>query len=78
MSVTTPTVTIATVAAIGVASLGAVAMIGLIVFLVAKELFATTTEFRFNVFSRHLSVAVIPLLTVFAFIVIMKVLQAIY
>lgn len=68
------TVTTTTIAE---ASIGAAAVIGLITLLVIRELAAATAGSTLKLFTRHLTVAVIPLLIVFAFIVIIEVLELI-
>jgi hypothetical protein len=57
----TPTVTSAVVSVAGASSLARVAMIGLIVLLIIKELGTATKGSRFHLLTRHLDVAVIPL-----------------
>jgi hypothetical protein len=74
-SVTSATSSTVTTAAGVVAALGLAATIGLIVFLTTKELSPATETGRFGAFRRNLTIAVIPLLLVFATIVIMKVVE---
>ena len=60
-------------------STAAVAMVGLIIFLIARELADARKESntRMGLLSRHLAAFAVPLLIVFAFIVIMAVLEVI-
>ena len=61
------------------ASTGAVAVVGLIVFLVARELAdaSESPDIRLGLLRRHLVAFAVPLLIVFAFIVVMEVLEVI-
>ena len=61
------------------ASTGAVAVVGLIIFLVARELAdaGKESDMRLGLISRHLAAFAVPLLIVFAFIVVMEVLEVI-
>ena len=72
-TVTPSTVAEATGAA---ASLGVAATIGLIVFLVSKEISAAAEKPGFTLFRQHLNISVLPLLLVFLSIVITKLYQA--
>ena len=58
------------------ASAGGIAVIGLIVLLVTRELADASEQPAIQLFSRHLAVFAMPLLVAFAFIVIMEVLRA--
>ena len=69
----TPTVTSAVASATGASSLENVAIASLIALLVVKELGTASKGSRFKLLSRHLDVAVIPLLIVFASILIIRV-----
>ena len=62
---------------VGSAAFGAVAVVSTVVLLVASDLADASGGPTLKLFSRHLAVAVIPLLVVSVFTVIMKVLQAI-
>ena len=70
------TVITTTVAA---ASAGAAAVVGLIILLVARELAdaSESSDTRLGLLSRHLVAFAAPLLIVFAFIVVMKVLEVV-
>jgi len=61
-------------AATGSALFGAVALIAMIILLVTADLADASGGSTLGLFSRHLTVAVIPLLVVSAFTLIMKVL----
>lgn len=61
----------------GAVLFGAVAVIGMILLLIAGDLTDTSGGLDLKLFSRHLTVAVIPLLIVSTFIVIMEVLAVI-
>ena len=71
MVCTVVTTTIAT------ASISAIAVIGLIILLVARELADTSESPTLRLFNRHLIVAMIPLFLVFIFIVAVEVMQVI-
>ena len=57
----------------GEVSLALVAVISLVVFLAIKVFSAASEEPRFTVLSRYLDIAVMPLLVVFAFILVVEV-----
>jgi len=57
--------------AIASASASATAVVGLIIFLVTRELADSSQKLSLKLFSNYLGVFAIPLLTVFAFITIM-------
>ncbi len=57
------------------AAIGAVAVIGLITLSITEELASASQSSTLRLFSRNLTVAVIPLLIVFASILIMEVLK---
>ncbi len=58
-------------------SLAVVLVVGLIIFLAARELADASDMPSLKLFSRYLSVYAAPLLVAFAFIVVMEVLRAI-
>lgn len=62
---------------IAAAYIGAVAVVGLIALSITGELAAPSERSTLRLLHRYLSVAVLPLLIVFAFIVIMEVLKVI-
>ena len=72
-SINTHTVAAAAVASLGAFPPGLLIVIGLIAFLVAKELCTATEEPGFAILGRHLDVAVIPLLIVVASVLTMAV-----
>lgn len=74
-SITTTTVSTITSTPGFVASLGLIAVLALISFLVAKELASATDAPRLQRFGQGLSVAIIPLLMVFTAIVAAKVVE---
>ena len=61
----------------GIALFGAVATVGMIILLITGDLTETGEGFDLKLFSRHLNVAIVPLLIVSVFIVIMKLLAVI-
>ena len=61
----------------GAALFGTVAVIGMIILLVTAELTDTSGGLNLKIFSRHLTVAVVPLLIVSIFIAIMELLVVI-
>ena len=74
MVTTVTTTTVTTVAVLGLAtSLGVVAVLMLIGLLGAKELLAGSDAKRPRLLARCLNVAIVPLLTAFAFIAVTKV-----
>jgi len=74
-SITTTTVSTITSTPGFVASLGLIAVLALISFLVAKELASATDAPRLQRFGHGLNVAIIPLLMVFTAIVAAKVVE---
>ena len=74
-SITTTTVSTITSTAGFAASLGLIAVLALISFLVAKELASATDAPRLQRFGQGLNVAIIPLLMVFTAIVAAKVVE---
>ena len=73
ISIVTTTTTAVTIPVGLAASLGLAVTIGLIVSLTMKELLSTDGRARLKVFSRNLDVAILPLLMVFAMIVVVEV-----
>ena len=73
-TVTTSTVTTVTTVALS-ASLALLVVIGLLVFLIQKEILSASSSGRAKILSRVFNVAVVPLLLSFVFIVVMKVAQ---
>ena len=59
-------------ATVGTTLLGAVAVIGMILLLIAGDLAETGERFSLKLFSSHLNVAIVPLLIISVFILIMK------
>ena len=74
-TVTTTTVSTVTTTVGMAASLGLIAVLTLIVFLVAKELAGADDRPRLQLLSRALNVAIFPLLIVFTAIVVAKVVE---
>lgn len=73
LSITTTTVSAVTSTAVFATSLGLIAVLALISFLMARELASVTDAPRLQRFGRGLNVAIIPLLMVFTAIVAAKV-----
>ncbi|MGB6837530.1 MAG: hypothetical protein WBF66_07495 [Dehalococcoidia bacterium] len=73
LSITTTTVSTVTSTAVFATSLGLIAVLTLISFLVARELASVTDAPRLQRFGRGLNVAIIPLLMAFTAIVAAKV-----
>lgn len=75
LSITTTTVSTVTSTAVFATSLGLIAVLALISFLVARELASVTDAPRLQRFGRGLNVAIIPLLMAFTVIVAAKVVE---
>ncbi len=74
-TVTTTTVTTVTTGALA-ASLSLLVIVGLLIFLIQKEILSGATSARARAFSRVLNIAVLPLLISFAFVAFVKVAEA--
>lgn len=75
-TVTTSTVSTITSSVVVAATLGLLAVIALAAFLVAKELSSSAEHPRLQLLSKLLNVAIVPLLIVFASIVVAKAAEA--
>lgn len=60
------------------ASLGLIAAIALLIFLVQKEIAMSISDSRAKVFGRFLNIAIVPLFLVLIFLVVVKLVEALH
>ena len=75
--ITSSTVSTVTTFALA-ASLGLIAAIALLIFLVQKEIAVSISDSRAKVFGRFLNIAIVPLFLVFLFLVAVKLVEALH
>ena len=75
--ITSSTVSTVTTFALA-ASLGLIAAIALLIFLVQKEIAMSISDSRAKVFGKFLNIAIVPLFLVFIFLVVVKLVEALH